>query len=620
VLELKEVSFTIHKDGEEIPLIDQVSLCVPKGHFMAIVGPSGCGKTTLLKTIAGLNPESAGALFWDQRNLAEDGDFSPSEIGYVPQFSVAYDPLTVDESVEAATRLRVHSNNTAELDARIDRVLEETGLNLISDRQVKVLSGGQKRRLGLAMELVSDPKILLCDEVTSGLDPRSEREIVRLLHDLSRKDGRIVLSVTHSLSHLELYDSILVLHEGRLAFHGPPEQLTHYFSVQDTEEVYPRLATQAPQRWQTSWLKHSVSYQKMLDLNRKRLIASGSLQLPASTTLPVPETAPAAPEENKSKDPSPPTAASAATPPDSNHSQDAPSTPTAPAEVEILRLPGFFSQFATLLSRRWKIFFRDRGQVFLQLAILLCFPILVTLFSDKASGNIRRFSDTRQSDIAAEIQEQQSVRSDQAKVGSAVSGIIMFQVVLLSLMGSNNSAREIAGERPIYEKEKFGGLRPSAYLASKVAFLACLVITQSLWMAFFVNFFGTFRGDFVQHAGFLLLINASMTCICLAISALMRTAEQASLLSIYLVGFQLPLSGAVLALPEKIEGFTRPFISAYWAWSGSVEALQTQVHDAVKSVIDTGLSDQAVCLYALGAHIGVALIAAWAGTCRSQWD
>ena len=273
-----------------------------------------------------------------------------------------------------------------------------------------------------------------------------------------------------------------------------------------------------------------------------------------------------------------------------------------------------------MLSRRWRIFFRDRGQVFLQLAILLCFPILVTLFSDKASGNIRRFSDTRSTDIAAEIQEQQSVRADQAKVGYAVSGIIMFQVVLLSLMGSNNSAREIAGERPIYEKEKFGGLRPAAYLASKVVFLACLVITQSLWMAFFVNFFGTFRGDFLQHAGFLLLVNAAMTSVCLAISALMRTAEQASLLSIYLVGFQLPLSGAVLALPDNVEAVTRPFISAYWAWSGSVEALQTQVHDAVKSVIDTGLSPANACLYALAAHIGVALLAAWAGACRPQWD
>jgi ABC-type multidrug transport system ATPase subunit len=509
----------------------------------------------------------------------------------VPQFSIAYDPLSVDESVEAATRLRVRCRDTAELDARIDRVLEETGLASISDRRVKVLSGGQKRRLGLAMELVSDPKLLLCDEVTSGLDPRSEREIVRLLHDLSRKDGRIVLSVTHSLAHLELYDSILVLHEGRVAFHGPPAQMNHYFSVHDTEEVYPRLASQASESWQASWRKHSESYKKMLDHQRAKLIAAGALHVTDEKI----ET-PVEKEENETQ---------AAT--------------TRPAE-QAVRLPGFFSQFSTLLSRRWRIFSRDRGQVLLQLAILLCFPVLVTLFSDKASGNIRRYSDTRQTDVFAEIQEQQSVRADQAKVGSAVSGIIMFQVVLLALMGSNNSAREIAGERPIYEKEKFGGLRPSAYLASKVVFLSMLVIAQSLWMAFFVNFFGQFRGDFVQHAVFLLLINAAMTSICLAISSWMRTAEQASLMSIYLVGFQLPLSGAVLALPEKIEAFTRPFISAYWAWSGSVEALQTQVHAAVKSVIDTGLSSREMCLYALAAHIFVALIAAWTGASRPQWD
>lgn len=582
MLELKDVSFHIRREGEDFPLLDQVSLSVPKGHFMAIVGPSGCGKTTLLKTIAGLLPESAGALFWEGRNLSEDGDFSPSEIGYVPQFSIAYDPLSVDESVEAVTRLRVRCDSTDELDARIDRVLEETGLSGIADRQVKVLSGGQKRRLGLAMELVSDPKILLCDEVTSGLDPRSEREVVRLLHDLSRKDGRVVLSVTHSLSHLELYDSILVLHEGRVAYHGPPGQLTHYFSVADTEEVYPRLATQPSDRWMQSWQKHQPAYTKMLEKNRAKCVASGALRLPEPAS---------SAEEGDAKDP-----------------------------VAAAKLPGFFSQFSTLLSRRWRIFLRDKAQVLLQLAILLCFPVLVTLFSEKASEPIRRYSDVRQTDMLAEIQEQQGVRADQAKVGSAVSGIIMFQVVLLALMGSNNSAREIAGERLIYEKEKFGGLRPSAYIASKLAFLACLVIAQSLWMAFFVNFFGTFRGDFVQHAGFLLLVNAAMTAICLAISALMRTAEQASLLSIYLVGFQLPLSGAVLALPEKIESFTRPFISAYWAWSGSVDALQTQVLDAVKSVIDTGLSPQEACVYALLAHIGVALIAAWVGATRPQWD
>ncbi|MGB1130465.1 MAG: ATP-binding cassette domain-containing protein [Haloferula sp.] len=586
MLELKDVCFTIQKEGEDVNLIDSASIQIPRGHFTAIVGPSGCGKTTLLKTIAGLNPESDGALFWEGRNLSEEGDFEPSEIGYVPQFSIAYDPLTVDESIEAATRLRVRTRDAEDLDHRIDRVLEETGLTAIADRHVKVLSGGQKRRLGLAMELVSDPKLLLCDEVTSGLDPRSEREIVRLLHDLSRRDGRIVLSVTHSLAHLELYDSILVLHEGRVAYHGPPDLVTHYFSVQDTEEVYPKLATQPSERWQSSWLKHQEAYYGKLERSRQRAIDAGTLHVPEKRDV-----------------------------------EDEPEDEEATEEQETsVKAPGFFTQLNTLLSRRWRIFFRDRGQVFLQISIMLCFPLLVTLFSDKAEGPIASLSDAKQENILEEIQERQMVRQEQVKVGSAVSGIIMFQVILLSLMGSNNSAREIAGERQIFEKEKFGGLRPGAYLASKLTFLACLVLAQSVWMGVFVNFFGAFRGDFPQHLLFLLLINGAMTAICLGISALMRTAEQASLLSIYLVGFQLPLSGAVLALPEHIEVYTRPFISAYWAWSGSVDALETKVLAAVKSVIDTSLTPHQACLYTLLFHIGVGLVCSWIGARRHQWD
>ncbi|HBE22521.1 MAG TPA: ABC transporter, partial [Verrucomicrobiales bacterium] len=558
------------------------------GEFMVFVGPSGCGKTTLLKTIAGLNAESAGTLQWNGKSLSDGHDFEPSEIGYVPQFSIAYDPLTVDESIEAATRLRVRTTGSADLDARIDRALEETGLAAIADRPVKVLSGGQKRRLGLAMELVSDPKILLCDEVTSGLDPRSEREIVKLLHELSRKEGRIVLSVTHSLAHLELYDSILVLHEGRVAFHGPPDMLTHYFSVKDTEEVYPRLATQPSDRWQSSWAKHREAYYEKIEKLRAKFIREGELHIPEAKLVVDDD-----PENPKEQD------------------QD---------DEDAVRTPGVISQFATLLSRRWRIFFRDRGQVFLQLAIMLCFPVLVSLFSDKANVPIRSLSDMRQNDVMAELAEQQSVRQDTMKAGSALSGIIMFQVVLLGLMGSNNSAREIAGERLIYEKEKFGGLSPTAYLASKVAFLSCLVVAQSLWMAVFVNIFSPFDGSFGQHAVFLLLCNGAMTAVCLGISAMMKTAEQASLLSIYLVGFQLPLSGAVLALPEKIEAITRPFISDYWAWSGSVEALATTRNLAVKSVISTSITPQQMCFFLLGLHIAVGLLISWFGAKRHQWE
>ena len=551
---------------------------------MAIVGPSGCGKTTLLKTIAGLNPESDGSLWWNGRNLSEDGDLEPYEIGYVPQFSIAYDQLSVDESVEAATRLRVKTKGSSDLDERIDKVLEETGLAPIADRPVKVLSGGQKRRLGLAMELVSHPKLLLCDEVTSGLDPRSEREIVHLLHDISRREGRIVLSVTHSLAHLELYDSILVLHEGRVAYHGTPEQLTHYFSVDNTELVYPQLAKQASEKWRSSWLKHSPTYYAKLERNRQNLVNQGQLELPA--------------EEFENLD-----------------GED-----VAIAREDPIRAPGLLSQFTTLLGRRMRIFFRDRGQVLLQLAILICFPILVVLFSPRANENMRKFTNAAGSSLQEQYQEQANVQADRLKVGSAVSGIIMFQVVLLSLMGSNNAAREIAGERQILEKEKFGGVSPIAYLMSKVVFLSGLVLVQSLWMAGFVELFWSFKGSFADHAIFLVLVNAAMTSICLGISSLMRTAEKASLLSVYLVGFQLPLSGAVLALPENIEPLTRPFISAYWAWSGSVASLSGNYKSALTAISETELSPTNICFFILLIHIMVGLAASWVGTSRPQWE
>lgn len=622
MLELKDVCFSIQKDGEPINLIDNVSLDVPRGHFMAIVGPSGCGKTTLLKTIAGLNEESAGDLIWDGRNLAEEKDFDPAEIGYVPQFSIAYDQLTVDESIESATRLRVKTRNVAELDNRIDRILEETGLSALADRPVKVLSGGQKRRLGLAMELVTGPHLLLCDEVTSGLDPRSERDIVRLLHQLSRRDGRTVISVTHSLAHLELYDSILVLHEGRVAYHGPPEGLTHYFSVEDMEEVYPQLAKQRSEKWQSSWLKHREAYYGKLERRRQKLIQEGSLAVPEDVLLQKKSTDKPSDQEGEAEEKSSRRKKRSAT--DSAPLDDPSATDEIVREApELVRTPGVLSQFSTLLGRRWKIFFRDRGQVFLQLAILICFPILVALFSDRGNENIKRFSD-RYEGTLQEIKEHTMVEKSYLSVGSAVSGIVMFQVVLLSLMGSNNSAREVAGERMIFEKEKFGGIRPSAYLGSKVAFLGSLILIQSLWMAIFVQQFWKFpdgnEAGFLDHTVFLVMVNAAMTFVCLGISSLMKTAEQSSLLSIYLVGFQLPLSGAVLALPESIEGITRPFISAYWAWSGSIDSMNPSYRNAIDAVTETSFQSASACHYLLGIHIAVGLIASYIGLKRHHWD
>ncbi|MEZ5433243.1 MAG: ATP-binding cassette domain-containing protein [Verrucomicrobiales bacterium] len=128
MLELRDISFTIQKDGHEVPLIQEVTFKVSEGHFMAIVGPSGCGKTTLLKLIAGINVESGGQVCWAGRDLSTEGDLEPAEIGYVPQFSVAYENLTVEENIEAAIRLRARTENREAFHDLTDRTLSSVGL------------------------------------------------------------------------------------------------------------------------------------------------------------------------------------------------------------------------------------------------------------------------------------------------------------------------------------------------------------------------------------------------------------------------------------------------------------------------------------------------------------
>ncbi len=582
MLSLERICFDVPNSGEDRRLLDNVTFRVPSGHFMAIVGPSGCGKSTLLKTIAGINAESEGNLYFDGRNLAEDNDFEATEIGYVPQFSIAFDELTVDEAVEAAARLRLQHASRKKLDELLDRILAETGLLNIADSSVKILSGGQKRRLGLAMELVSSPKLLLCDEVTSGLDPNSEREIVHLLNDLARKEDRIVVSVTHSLSHMELYDSVLVIHEGRVVYHGPPSGLAHYFSVDSADKVYPALAKQASERWQSSWLKYANTYEH-------KLRAKSKTKTPEIKHTEKIERDPLEEEIEEEE------------------------------ETQGPRLPGILSQTLTLLSRRFRIFCRDRGQLILHLALIIGFPILVSIFAPRANEQTQRLSDQREENIIEELGKQAQVQASELKVGSANSGIIMFQVILLCLVASNNSAREISSERAILEKEKFGGLSPPAYLLSKILFLTPLVLMQSLWMGIFVQTFWEIQGSFLTHLTFLVLVNAAMTSICLGISSLARNAEQASALSIYFVGFQLPLSGAVLALPSIVEPFTRPFISAYWAWSGSISALDSGRFNAVKAVVETAFAEASTSQYFLLAHIVMGLTAALIGIQRPRW-
>lgn len=558
-------SLELSVPSSENPLLSGITLSLPGSHFGAIVGPSGCGKSTLLKAIAGILPHTSGTIFWCGRDL-DLQDLDPHELGYVPQFTCTQPGLTVGENILYAARLR-RSASPADLEAIVEQVEEQTGLSELHNRQAGVLSGGQLRRLGLAVELITNPRLLLADEVTSGLDPKSEEEIISLLANLARQPGRLVLLVTHSLRFLEIYDSVTVLTEGKLAYASHPGGLRDYFNVSSPEEVYPVLAERSASEWAEEWISS-----------------------PAELGFEI-ETAMEGIQEE-----------------------------LHPRENAVVPSPGFFSQTFTWFSRRLKLFWRDPAQIWLQLALLIIFPAIVTLFAYTGLPEVRNMTMGADTDVVKQLQETLAFTVQSSRVGTLLSGLAMFQVILLALMGSNNSAREVVGERVILEKEKLAGLRPGAALTGMVLFLSLLVLVQTSWMALFVRAVCQFPGDLLGQFFPFFLVTSAMTSLCLAISSWSSTSEQASLGSLYLVGFQLPLSGAILALPEFLGWLIRPLISAYWAWSAYLQTFKdTRCYDLVSAITQTPLSPYLLSAWILCLHLGVGLVVAYYGVRRSIW-
>ena len=559
-------SIALQLGEAETPLLSNLSAWYPASHFGAILGPSGCGKSTLLKVIAGILPHTSGSIFWQGKDL-ENEDLPAHQLGYVPQFSCTQPRLSVQENLFYGARLR-QKGTRQEIEARVEQVMEETGLQDLQDRRAGVLSGGQLRRLSLAMELTTRPSLLLADEVTSGLDPKSEEEITELLSSLAREQGRLVLLVTHSLRHMESYDSITVLTDGHLAYSADPRDLTDYFRVKSPELIFPTLATQSGQEWANRW-----------------------------NALPKPEGLTS-----------------------ENILGELESISIAEEKENSLQLPSLLSQATTWLSRRIKIFLRDPAQVFLQLSLLLVFPAVVTLFAYRGLPEVRNMAMSSDTGVVEQLRDSLSFTIQSSRVGTLVSGLAMFQVILLALMGSNNSAREVVGDRAILEKEKLAGLRPGAALIGMGIFLSFLVLAQAGWMTLFVRAVCQFPGGLEAQFMPFLLVTGSITALCLAISSWTSSSEQASLGSLYLVGFQLPLSGAILALPDFLGVITRPWISAYWAWSGYLQTLKdTRFYDLVKAITETPIASFGVSLWILLIHLLLGLVLAYFGMRRSQW-
>ncbi|HEY6797056.1 MAG TPA: ATP-binding cassette domain-containing protein [Kineosporiaceae bacterium] len=229
------------------PLLHDVSFTLPPRTFMAIVGPSGAGKTTLLRALAGARPATAGHVVYDGRDLYREYADLRRRIGFVPQEDVLHRVLTVEQALGFGARLRFPPETTApERAARVREVAAELRLTDRLDARISRLSGGERKRAGTAMELVTRPTLLFLDEPTSGLDVDLDREVMHQLRDLA-DGGRTVIAVTHNLEHLHLCDVVLVLARGGLvAYLGPPAGVFAYFGVATWADVFTAMKARTP--------------------------------------------------------------------------------------------------------------------------------------------------------------------------------------------------------------------------------------------------------------------------------------------------------------------------------------------------------------------------------------
>ena len=233
-LEAEAVAFRV---GDR-QILAPTSLAVEPGEFIAIIGESGAGKSTLIKALAGVTRPSGGRVLVNRDPIGTRA----TDIGYVPQDEIVHALLSVTEALGYAARLRLPRDVAdGEIMATIDRVLAELSLTAQGDTRIGSLSGGQRKRTGVATELLNRPSLLFLDEPTTGLDPGLETRTMELLRGLA-DNGRAVIVVTHATKNLALCDKVIVMGRGgHLAFHGSPSEAIGFFGVPDFDEIYTAL-------------------------------------------------------------------------------------------------------------------------------------------------------------------------------------------------------------------------------------------------------------------------------------------------------------------------------------------------------------------------------------------
>jgi ABC transport system ATP-binding/permease protein len=556
-------------------LLDHVSFKALPGDMIALMGPSGAGKTTLLLALNGYLPPTSGQVRINGEDLYTIYDALRGSIGYVPQDDIVHPELTVFEAVKYSARFRLPPDySDEEIDRRVDETLRDLGLEGVRNLQIgkpekKVLSGGQRKRVNIALELVTDPVILFLDEPTSGLAADDTTALVNLLAELTKKTGKTIVMTIHqpAKDEFEKFNMCFIMGYGGVpTYFGPTGEPAYGFFG----SVLSRSGALAQQHRLRERIDNPRDMFDMLNVRERLVLDEMRRSNPQATRGAARTEAAKGWRAEFFRNDNPLFAQMFS---GRRSIGTAPAARGVPHRADV----AVFRQLGLLVSRYWRVKLRDRvgaGIMFLQAPVIgvllwLVFGGQKTGVPYWCLGALQELSTKNNMSASATTNLLNSMTATTDHTAA-----MFFVVVSCVWFGTSNAAREIVTERSIYLRERMVNLRLINYVLSKfllLGFFCVLQCTMLLGIVFFTLGFDGGPPAFFVELGNLIALAVNATALGLCVSTLVASAEAAMALTPIALIPQVVLGG--LMVPMTTNPMLRPLMylmPSRWGFEGAI--------------------------------------------------